>query len=200
MLRIIEGNSRTPDKVIGDVHALVAGVNVIGRRLDELIERYGAGRARAIHAGVARRQRAPDARRAAPASRGHVPRELHHRRRRLRGGSALRGARRGDARRRRDRHRLRRHLAAVGRRDQRVVLADHVGGDLRGALPRRPEHPDERRLLPRGAHAAPTRDARQPEPAGRVRRARHQRDRGDRGDARRASRRRVPTRRSRRAR
>ena len=43
VLRIIEGNSRTPDKAIGDVHALVAGVNVIGRRLDELIERYGAG-------------------------------------------------------------------------------------------------------------------------------------------------------------
>ena len=83
------------------------------------------------------------------------------------------------------RHRLRRHVAAVGRRDQRVVLADHVGGDLRGALPRGSDHPDERRLLPRGAHAAPTRDARQPEPAGRVRRARHQRDRGDRGGARR---------------
>lgn len=42
VLRIIEGNSRTPDKAVGDVHALVAGVNVIGRRLDELIERYGA--------------------------------------------------------------------------------------------------------------------------------------------------------------
>ena len=42
VLRIIEGNSRTPDKAVGDVHALVAGVNVIGRRLDELLERYGA--------------------------------------------------------------------------------------------------------------------------------------------------------------
>jgi N-methylhydantoinase B len=42
VLRIIEGNSRTPDKAIGDVHALVAGVNVIGRRLDDLIEGYGA--------------------------------------------------------------------------------------------------------------------------------------------------------------
>jgi len=42
VLRIIAGNSRTPDKAIGDVHALVAGANVIGRRLEELIERYGA--------------------------------------------------------------------------------------------------------------------------------------------------------------
>ena len=29
VLRIIAGNSRTPDKAIGDMHALVAGVNVI---------------------------------------------------------------------------------------------------------------------------------------------------------------------------
>jgi N-methylhydantoinase B len=42
VLRIIAGNSRTPDKAVGDVHALVAGANVIGRRLEELIARYGA--------------------------------------------------------------------------------------------------------------------------------------------------------------
>jgi N-methylhydantoinase B len=42
VLRIIAGNSRTPDKAIGDVHALVAGANVIGRRVEELVERYGA--------------------------------------------------------------------------------------------------------------------------------------------------------------
>jgi N-methylhydantoinase B len=42
VLRIIAGNSRTPDKAIGDVHALVAGANVIGRRVEELLERYGA--------------------------------------------------------------------------------------------------------------------------------------------------------------
>ena len=42
VLRIISGNSRTPDKAIGDVHALVAGVNVIGRRLEEMIEKHGA--------------------------------------------------------------------------------------------------------------------------------------------------------------
>jgi N-methylhydantoinase B len=41
VLRIIAANSRTPDKAIGDIHALVAGTTVIGRRLDELIERYG---------------------------------------------------------------------------------------------------------------------------------------------------------------
>ncbi len=42
VLRIISRNSRTPDKVIGDVQALVAGVNVIARRIDELQERFGA--------------------------------------------------------------------------------------------------------------------------------------------------------------
>jgi N-methylhydantoinase B len=42
VLGIIERNSRAPDKVIGDVHALVAGVNVVARRMDELVGRYGA--------------------------------------------------------------------------------------------------------------------------------------------------------------
>ena len=42
VLRIIGRNSRTPDKVVGDVHALVAGVNVIARRVEELHDRFGA--------------------------------------------------------------------------------------------------------------------------------------------------------------
>ncbi|MFL6242006.1 MAG: hydantoinase B/oxoprolinase family protein [Acidimicrobiia bacterium] len=41
VLGIIARNSRAPDKVIGDVRALVAGVNVIARRLEELVERFG---------------------------------------------------------------------------------------------------------------------------------------------------------------
>ena len=98
VLRIIEGNSRTPDKAVGDVHALVAGVNVIGRRLDELLERYGAATlARFTQEwldGSERRMR--DELRALPA--GTYSRKLHHRGRRLRAGQALRGARRGDSR------------------------------------------------------------------------------------------------------
>ena len=42
VLAIIERNSRAPKKVIGDVHALVAGVNVVARRMEELVARYGA--------------------------------------------------------------------------------------------------------------------------------------------------------------
>src|SRR5262249_20020520 len=41
VLRIIAGNSRAPDKVIGDVRALVAGVNVVARRVEELVGRFG---------------------------------------------------------------------------------------------------------------------------------------------------------------
>lgn len=41
VLGIIERNSRAPGKVVGDVQALVAGVNVIARRMDELTQRYG---------------------------------------------------------------------------------------------------------------------------------------------------------------
>ncbi len=40
VLRIIARNSRTPDKVVGDVQALVAGVHAIARRVDELHERF----------------------------------------------------------------------------------------------------------------------------------------------------------------
>jgi N-methylhydantoinase B len=42
VLGIIERNSRTPSKVMGDVHGLIAGVNVVARRMEELVERYGA--------------------------------------------------------------------------------------------------------------------------------------------------------------
>ena len=42
VLAIIERNSRVPGKVIGDIQALVAGVNVVSRRMEELVERYGA--------------------------------------------------------------------------------------------------------------------------------------------------------------
>ena len=41
MWRIIEANSRTPDKVLGDVRALVAGSHVLARRIEELVDRYG---------------------------------------------------------------------------------------------------------------------------------------------------------------
>jgi len=41
VLNIIARNSRAPDKVMGDVRALVAGVSVIARRVEELLERFG---------------------------------------------------------------------------------------------------------------------------------------------------------------
>lgn len=42
VVRIIARNSRVPDKVVGDVSALVAGAHTVARRIEELIERYGA--------------------------------------------------------------------------------------------------------------------------------------------------------------
>ena len=42
--RILARNSRVPDKVLGDVDALVAGVHVIGARVDDLVSRYGIDR------------------------------------------------------------------------------------------------------------------------------------------------------------
>lgn len=45
--RILALNSRTPDRVMGDVGALVAGVNVAAERMQGLAERYGTARLRA---------------------------------------------------------------------------------------------------------------------------------------------------------
>lgn len=42
--RILALNSRTPDRVMGDVGALVAGVNVASERMEGLAERYGTQR------------------------------------------------------------------------------------------------------------------------------------------------------------
>lgn len=72
--RILELNSRTPARVMGDVQALVAGANVAARRLEELAERYGAeGLARGIEAyldGAEARMRAELARLAPGTFRG----------------------------------------------------------------------------------------------------------------------------------
>lgn len=42
VMRIIGRNSRVPDKVLGDVKALVAGAHTVARRVEALVERYGA--------------------------------------------------------------------------------------------------------------------------------------------------------------
>lgn len=42
--RILALNSRTPDRVLGDVGALVAGVNVAAQRIEALAEEYGSDR------------------------------------------------------------------------------------------------------------------------------------------------------------
>jgi len=42
--RLLALNSRTPDRVMGDVGALVAGVHVAAKRMDELADRYGTAR------------------------------------------------------------------------------------------------------------------------------------------------------------
>lgn len=50
VFRIIARNSRAPEKVTGDVQALVAGAGVLARRVEELLGRYGAATlARVVH-------------------------------------------------------------------------------------------------------------------------------------------------------
>jgi N-methylhydantoinase B len=42
VMAILAANSRQPDRLLGDVRALVAGTLVAARRIDALVERYGA--------------------------------------------------------------------------------------------------------------------------------------------------------------
>ncbi len=42
LMRLLAANSRTPDDLIGDLRALIAGATVARRRLEELIEEHGA--------------------------------------------------------------------------------------------------------------------------------------------------------------
>ncbi|MFN8025675.1 MAG: hydantoinase B/oxoprolinase family protein [Acidimicrobiia bacterium] len=42
VFNIVARNSRAPEKVTGDVQALVAGTGVLARRVEELLDRYGA--------------------------------------------------------------------------------------------------------------------------------------------------------------
>ncbi|MCW2549182.1 MAG: 5-oxoprolinase [Mycobacterium sp.] len=41
--RILGSNSRTPSKVLGDIHALVAGTFVLAQSIEQMQERFGAG-------------------------------------------------------------------------------------------------------------------------------------------------------------
>ncbi|MBX6769383.1 MAG: hydantoinase B/oxoprolinase family protein, partial [Actinomadura rubrobrunea] len=40
LVRVLAANSRTPDRLVGDLRALIAGVNVAARRLEEIIEAH----------------------------------------------------------------------------------------------------------------------------------------------------------------
>ena len=58
LVRVLAANSRTPDKLVGDVRALVAGVNVAARRLSEIVESHTpAGLARGIEDYLAHTER-----------------------------------------------------------------------------------------------------------------------------------------------
>lgn len=41
LTRLLAANSRTPDRLMGDLRALIAGANVAAKRLEEIVERYG---------------------------------------------------------------------------------------------------------------------------------------------------------------
>jgi N-methylhydantoinase B len=48
LVRIISANSRTPEKVMGDIRSMVGGTNVGARRLAELIDKYGLEQLQAL--------------------------------------------------------------------------------------------------------------------------------------------------------
>ena len=56
--RLVALNSRTPDKVLGDIRALMAGTTVARRRVEELVREYGAeGLARGVDGSIAHAER-----------------------------------------------------------------------------------------------------------------------------------------------
>ena len=77
--RILGGNSRTPAKVLGDIHALVAGTFVLAAGVEQLTERYGNCRADGLHHLPPRRHRAPDPPRARVVASGSLSRRVHDR-------------------------------------------------------------------------------------------------------------------------
>ncbi|HEU5157227.1 MAG TPA: hydantoinase B/oxoprolinase family protein [Streptosporangiaceae bacterium] len=58
LVRLLAANSRTPDHLLGDLRALIAGANVAARRLEELIERHTpAGLAEGVDDYIAHTER-----------------------------------------------------------------------------------------------------------------------------------------------
>ena len=100
-----------------------------------------------------------------------------------RGPHLHRGGERHPPRRRHDRHRPRRHVGTGSWRDQLVGVADPLGRHVRGALLRRPHHPDERGMFPPAAGRAPARDAGEPRSSGGLRRPPRHRGRRHRSAA-----------------
>ena len=154
VLRIIGRNSRTPDKVVGDVQALVAGVNVIARRVDELHDALRRGRR---SAAVRRRDLDDSERRMRARARRAARRDATTARSPSTAtastGAHVRRARRGHA----GRPTATVDVDFAGTSTQaRGAINSSVSQTLSGvvyAVPllRRPDHPDERGLLPAAA-------------------------------------------------
>ena len=182
----------------------IAGVNVIGRRIEELIERLRRRRrsVRFIAGRGIDDDRAPHARRARALPARHVPRQLHHRRRRLRGRAS---ASRSHAAVTVDGRRRSTSTSPARRPSRGGAINASFSQTMSGVIYAvrclvDPTIPMNEGLLPAVARAAARAASLvNPEPAGRVRRAHHQvtAARSRRSSTR--SRRRAPTTRSRRA-
>jgi N-methylhydantoinase B len=58
LVRVLAANSRTPEKLVGDLRALIAGANVAARRLEEIIDAHTAeGLARGVDGYLAHTER-----------------------------------------------------------------------------------------------------------------------------------------------
>ncbi|MBC6463116.1 hydantoinase B/oxoprolinase family protein, partial [Actinomadura sp. HBU206391] len=58
LVRVLAANSRTPEKLVGDLRALIAGANVAARRLEEIIDSHTAeGLARGVDGYLAHTER-----------------------------------------------------------------------------------------------------------------------------------------------
>ena len=143
LVKIIRANSRTPDKVMGDINAMAGGNNFAARKMTELLNKHG--RDKLLHyvnqlieytERRTRQEIEKDPGR-------NLPGRVRRRRRWSRARQDLQSQGHGNYRRLHLPCRFHRHRPAGARTDQRSLLTVHLGCDYRFALHHRSQHPYE---------------------------------------------------------
>ena len=152
--RILEKNVRVPDKVLGDVQALLAAVRFGERDLLRLVDEYGLEEMKSYMADILDTTEALTRAEISSLPAGRVELRRPHRQRRHR-SPVHRHPRQRAHRWRRGFCRLRRHLTPGEGQHQPQLRLHQVQRLCRDEVPHRPGHPVQQRLLPPLQHHRP---------------------------------------------